>query len=210
MLEKVKGRADLLALNYDHKLVMKLNTIRAREQRPIVVADSLRKKYGMESLEAKSYDSIAHVNHAINLREITDWIEKNDWPGPNRIGQRGCTTIYLVLQHSDLETQLQYLPKMRGAARMGKVLPRHLASFEDRIATKKNRLQISGNQVKYYPRTKILDVWPIKDPEHVDRRRQSIGLRPIAFHLKRRFDLDWDIEKQKVRTAAFLKGASDQ
>ena len=72
-------------------------------------------------------------------------------------------------------------------------------------ATDQGALQIYGNQVKYYPETKTFDVWPIQNPAEVDKRRAKIGLRPIAIRLKSRFNLDWDLEKQKIRTATFLK-----
>ena len=80
-----------------------------------------------------------------------------------------------------------------------------MTGVEDRIATGNNELQIYGDQVKFYPATETFDVWPIIDPENVDKRRASVGLEPIATHLKNRFNLDWDLEKQKLRTKEFLQ-----
>lgn len=49
--------------------------------------------------------------------------------------------------------------------------PRLLARAEDRLATDRRGLQIYGGQIKYYPKTKSFNVWPIMDPENVDQRR---------------------------------------
>ena len=66
--------------------------------------------------------------------------------------------------------------------------------------------QVYGGQIKYYPKTKSFDVWPIADPENVDKRRADIGLEPMAEFLKnRRTPLEWNLEEQIKRTEAFQK-----
>jgi len=42
--------------------------------------------------------------------------------------------------------------------------------------------------MKYYPKTKTFNVWPVYDPVNIDKRRAKIGLEPIAIFLKRRFN----------------------
>ena len=57
--------------------------------------------------------------------------------------------------------------------------------------------------MKYYPATKSFNVWPVYDPENIDKRRVAIGLGPISEHLKSRFDFEWNLQEQIARTAAF-------
>lgn len=51
--------------------------------------------------------------------------------------------------------------------------------------------------------TKSFNVWPVYDPENIDKRRAEIGLGPIAEHLKNRFDFEWNLEEQIRRTKEF-------
>ncbi len=57
--------------------------------------------------------------------------------------------------------------------------------------------------MKYYPETKSFNLWPVYEPEHIDKRRTAIGLDSIAIFLKNRFDFDWNLEEQIKRTKEF-------
>ena len=57
--------------------------------------------------------------------------------------------------------------------------------------------------MKYYPKTKSFNVWPVLDPKNIDKRRAEIGLEPIAEFLKSRFDFEWNLEEQIKRTEEF-------
>ena len=120
-------------------------------------------------------------------------------------GERGNWTICNVIQHSDNSVRIHYLPLMRQAVKDKKLEPRFLVRAEDRIATERGDLQIYGGQMKYYPETKSFNLWPVFDPENIDKRRTEIGLDSIAIFLKNRFDFDWDLEEQIKRTEAFIK-----
>lgn len=187
----------------DQKLVAMLDTVYQDEQTPIRARDALMRKYGAESEEAQAQQKIVKKNHAVNERKVRKILDEQGWPSIAAIGEQGSRTLFLVIQHSAPEIRVKYLPMMKEAVKKGDLLPRYLANVEDRVATDLGQLQVYGNQVKYYPETKSFDVWPIKDPANVDQRRASIGLGPIAEHLKNRFNLEWDLDKQLVRTAQF-------
>lgn len=180
-----------------------LDTIWQTEQVPIRKRDSAFHKYGDESDVYKKYQAIYKKNHSVNEQKIAE-ILKNGWPRIEEIGEQGNLTICNVLQHSSPETRLKYLPLMRQATKNKQLSPWLLARTEDRIATDRGELQIYGGQIKYYPETNTFDVWPIADPENVDKRRAEIGLEPMAQFLKnRRVPLEWDLEDQIKRTAVF-------
>ena len=168
-------------------LIATLDTIRWTEQTPISLRDSLINIYGAESKEADLYQKEYRKNHKINIIKIKRILDTYGWPKNELIGNQGNITIANVLQHADQETREHYIPLMKQAVLDKKLEPRYLVRAEDRIATDKGDLQIYGGQMKYYPKTKSFNVWPVFNPINIDKRRAKIGLEPIAEFLKNRF-----------------------
>ena len=188
------------------QLVDMLDTIWRTEQEPIRVRDSLGKVHGYESEEFQKQNEIYHRNHDLNEQKIIEILETDGWPDISIVGEQGHLTICNVLQHSDMEVRQNYIPMMKMAVKEKGLAPRLLARSEDRLATDRGELQIYGGQIKYYPETKSFDVWPILDPENVDKRRAEIGLVPMAeFLANLRNPLKWDLEEQIQRTEEFQK-----
>lgn len=185
-------------------LIAVLDTIWESEQTPIRKRDSLMRIYGAESKEYTEQQLIYEKNHVINEQKVTTILDTYGWPTKEMIGENGNWTICNVIQHSDNEIRVKYLPMMREAVKDKKLEPRFLVRAEDRIATERGDLQIYGGQMKYYPETKSFNVWPVLDPINVDKRRAEIGLEPIAEFLKNRFDFEWDLEEQIKRSEEFL------
>ena len=121
------------------------------------------------------------------------------------VGNHGNWTICNVIQHSDNEIRIKYLPLMQQAVKENKLEARFLVRAEDRIATERGDLQLYGGQMKYYPETKSFNLWPVFEPENIDLRRAKIGLEPIAEFLKTRFNFVWNLEEQKKRTEEFKR-----
>ncbi|MET2984384.1 DUF6624 domain-containing protein [Aureibaculum conchae] len=193
-LTNVKNEVNLIAV---------LDTIWKSEQRPITLRDSLMKIYGAESELVKEQQAIYKRNHIVNERKIKEILDKYGWPSKEMAGLQGNLTISNVIQHSDNEIRIHYLPMMRAAVKDKKLEPHFLVRAEDRIATERGDLQIYGGQMKYYPETKSFNVWPVLDPKNVDKRRAKIGLEPIAKFLKNRFDFEWNLEEQIKRSEEF-------
>ena len=186
-------------------LIAVLDTIWATEQTPIRMRDSLMEIYGSDSEQYATYQAIYEKNHSINEAKVTKILDTHGWPTEAMIGENGNWTICNVLQHSEYDVRVKYLPMMRQAVLDKKLEPRFLVRSEDRIATDNGDLQIYGGQMKYYPETKSFNVWPVFDPENIDKRRAAIGLGTIAEHLKSRFDFEWDLEEQLKRSDEFIK-----
>lgn len=190
-------------------LIAVLDTVWRTEQEPIRLRDSLMNQYGVESKEAQEQQVIYKKNHAVNEEKVKD-ILKAGWPKKEIVGEQGNRTICNVLQHSDPEIRVEYLPLMKKAVLDKELDPQLLVRAEDRIATDKGELQIYGGQMKYYRESKSFNVWPVYDPMNIDKRRAEIGLGPIAEYLKNRFDFEWNLEEQLERTAAFEKEKLEQ
>jgi len=182
-----------------------LDTIWQTEQHPITLRDSLMNIYGADSKQAKEQQEIYKKNHVINEKKVTTILDEFGWPLKEMIGEQGNWTICNVIQHSDNEIRIKYLPLMRQAVKEKKLEPRFLVRAEDRIATENGDLQIYGGQMKYYSETKSFNLWPVYDPINIDKRRAEIGLEPIAEFLKNRFDFEWNLDEQIKRTEEFIR-----
>ncbi|MDN3203823.1 DUF6624 domain-containing protein [Algoriphagus sediminis] len=183
-----------------------LDSIWTAEQIPIRKRDSLGRIHGFESEEFNWQDKIYHQNHDINEKKIRELLDTHGWPEIRVIGDRGNITICNVIQHSENEVRIMYLPMMREAVASKNLDPALLARAEDRIATERGDLQIYGTQIKYYPETQSLNLWPIKNPENLEKRRAEIGLEPIeAFLRRKRVPMEWNVEEQIERTREFEK-----
>lgn len=180
-----------------------LDTIWQMEQVPVSMRDSLIRIHGADSEEAAVYQKIYRQNHEVNIEKVKKILATFDWPKKSVIGEQGNHTICNVLQHADQATRESYIPQMKQAVLDGELGARWLVRAEDRLATDRGELQIYGGQMKYYRETKSFNLWPVYDPENIDKRRAEIGLEPIAIFLKDRFDFEWDLEEQIARSKAF-------
>lgn len=191
-------------------LIAVLNTVWQTEQRPIRLRDSLIAIYGADAKQVREQQEIYEKNHIINEKKVIAILDTYGWPTAEMIGAQGNLTLCNVLQHTENETRLKYLPLMKQAVLDKKLEPRFLVRAEDRLATDRGDLQIYGGQMKYYPETKSFNLWPVHDPMNIDKRRAEIGLEPIAVFLKNRFDFEWNLEEQLERTATFEKERKQQ
>jgi len=187
----------------NEQLITMLDSIWTTEQQPITLRDSMIELYGADSKEAEKYHLIYEKNHVINEEKITNLLDTYGWPKKEVIGEQGNWTICNVIQHAENDVRIKYLPMMKEAVLAKQLQPRFLVRAQDRIATEQGQLQIYGGQMKYYPETKSFNVWPVFDPENIDKRRAEIGLEPIAEFLKSRFNFDWNLEEQIQRSKEF-------
>ena len=187
----------------NEQLIAMLDSIWTTEQQPITLRDSMIELYGADSKEAEKYQLIYEKNHVINEEKITNLLDTYGWPKKEVIGEQGNWTICNVIQHAENDVRIKYLPMMKEAVLEKQLQPRFLVRAQDRIATEQGQLQIYGGQMKYYPETKSFNVWPVFEPENIDKRRAEIGLEPIAEFLKARFNFDWNLEEQIQRSKEF-------
>ncbi|TPD67267.1 DUF6624 domain-containing protein [Flavobacterium microcysteis] len=154
------------------------------------------KEFGNQSKQADSIAKIMGHKDSINLIKVKDILDKKGWVGPNKVGAQANMTLFLVIQHSDLETQQKYLPMMREAVKDKNAQASALALLEDRVALGEGKKQTYGSQVGYDNKTQKNYVLPLEDPDNVDKRRQEVGLGPIAEYVKT-WNIVWNVEEYK-------------
>jgi hypothetical protein len=152
-------------------------------------------KEGMKSDTVKKrLDEMNHLD-SINLVKIEKILDEYGWLGFDKVGRMGALTIFLVIQHSPLAVQQKYLPMMREAVKNKQAIAANLALLEDRVALREGRKQIYGSQIASDSTGRTF-LQPLEDPDHVDERRSSVGLGPLAEYLKE-FGIVMDMKKFK-------------
>jgi len=196
LLEKVQKKLDILEANYDKSLQKELIQIFYDDQNIRHQFIEAEKQYGFKSSVADSLAQIMIKIDSINLQKIENILDKKGWAGKDLVGEQANMTIFLVIQHSDLETQKKYLPMMREAVKKGNANAANLALLEDRIAMWEGRKQIYGSQLYYDEKKGKYFVSPIEDPDNVDKRRAEVGLGPISEYVKN-WGIEWNLEEYK-------------
>jgi hypothetical protein len=196
LIEKIKQNKEKEEINLNKPLVEKLDSIYFEDQTYRKQIDAIEKKYGWESKEMKNHWEIINEKDSINLIKVKNILDKYGWLGADVVGVTGNVTLFLVIQHSDQETQEKYLPMMKGAVKNGKAEGSNLALLEDRVALKQGKLQIYGSQIARDTQTQLYYVSPLEDPDNVDKRRAEVGLGPLAGYVNY-WQIKWDAEQYK-------------
>ncbi len=182
--------------NYDIPLKEKLEKILQSDQGIRQQWNKAEKEFGIESKQADSISKIMHYTDSLNLIEITSILDQHGWLGKDKVGEQGNICLFLVVQHSDLQTQKKYLPMMREAVKNKKAKGTALALLEDRVALGEKKPQIYGSQIGYDKESKKFYVLLLNDPDNVDQRRKEVGLGLLADYA-RGWDIIWNLEEYK-------------
>ena len=196
LLDLIKQNKEKAEANLNKPLVAQLDSIYTEDQKYRLQIDQIEKKYGWESNEMKNHWKIINEKDSINLIKIKLLLDKYGWLGADVIGEQGNSTLFLVIQHSDIATQEKYLPMMRDAVKNGKAKGSALALLEDRVALRNGKKQIYGSQIGRDNETKLYYVSPLEDPDNVDIRRAEVGLQPLADYISH-WQIKWNIEQYK-------------
>ncbi|MNY29516.1 hypothetical protein D3C86_1635620 [compost metagenome] len=133
---------------------------------------------------------------SLNLFKVTKILDTKGWVGKDVVGEEANKTLFLVIQHADLQTQQKYLPMMQEAVNKGNANGANLALLEDRVALRQGKKQIYGSQIGRDKETNKYYVSILEDPDNVDKRRAEIGLQPMADYVSK-WQIKWDVEQYK-------------
>lgn len=200
-VEALQSKLAAQEKNYDHKLKEQLERIFNDDQSLRQKIQGTQQQFGLNSPELKAlWDEIDKKDEA-NLIEVEQILKENGWLGPQQVGRRASQTIFLVIQHASPETRVKYLPIMRQALKENKAAMSDFALLIDRINTEAGLKQIYGSQLRGKSEGGY-ELYPIEDPDRLDKRRVEIGLDPIAAYI-RNWDLKWDLAQYKEEMAKF-------
>ena len=186
-----------------------LDSIHTEDQKYRIQTKAIEDSLGWESEEMGKLWKKIHEVDASNLKIVEQIIEKHGWLGPEEIGKKANSTLFLVIQHSNLEVQEKYLPIMRQAVKDGKARSQSFALLEDRVLLGQGKLQIYGSQIHTDPNTNEMYVAPLQEPEKVNERRENMGLGTIEEYAAY-FEIEWDLEAYQERLPYYIELLSDR
>lgn len=146
---------------------------------------------GMASLSAEDIEKYSYkMIHADSLNQVKVFgiLDKVGWP--SHLSDKANHAIFLVIDHSDLESQCKYLDLVKAKAEEGILNGSDYAVLHDRILMKQGKPQIYGTQIKMAASIVGEDVsmqlylWPVENSAAIDSLRNSVGLSPIEDYLK--------------------------
>jgi len=175
----------------DRKLALLLDSVRVNDRKYRLILVDKQRGSGFISKDKEPLLKQMRYSDSINLAVVTDIIDRRGWLGKDLIGIEGNSTLFLVIQHSNLPTMLKYLPIIRDAVKKGNADASSLAMLEDRVNMLQNKKQIYGSQITTDPITGNYKLWTLEDPDHVDARRTLVGLGPIQDYVKQ-FGFTWN------------------
>jgi len=124
---------------------------------------------------------------------VSELLDNYGWP--DNLSDTANRAIFLVIDHSDQFYSVKYFEMVKEKADQGIISKSKAATLEDRILMRANKPQKYGTQTKidivYYvtdadasKNQNVTYIWPIEDPEKVDKLRMSVGLQPINTYIQ--------------------------
>jgi len=138
----------------------------------------IRKRDQKTRTNGDSLEYIAYID-SCNLAQVERLIAKYGWMGKSVIGEAANITLWVVIQHAELETQEKYYPLLKKSVEEGESNPQDLALLHDRILMRQGKKQLYGSQVVFNKSTGDPEFYPIEDEKNVNIRRKEVQLEPI-------------------------------
>lgn len=129
---------------------------------------------------------VAEQDRADSLNRVAvDSLLQNGWP--EGLSEHSNRTIWLIIDHADVEYQERYLPLIEQQAVRGTISPSDYATLLDRVNVRRQRPQRYGTQTGYKQRDDevFTFVYPIEDIDALDSLRLSVGLDSMHLYLRR-------------------------
>ena len=152
-----------------------------------------RYKNAYSNFSSKQIDSLMSKEFHKNVKRIKKIIFKHGYLWNSDIGKEATHVIWIILQHADFDRSFQeeYLVQLKRAVDRNDASPQDLAYLTDRVRKGKGEKQLYGTQMTYKTiidstgqKSIKTELWPVENPEDLDKRRKAVGLLPITQYLE--------------------------
>lgn len=115
-----------------------------------------------------------------NLAWLKPLVLKHGFPTIAQVGEQGVSHAWTLVQHadSDLAFQEKVLHELASRLQSGGIGKSEYALLTDRVRVDQGKPQVYGSQFALKHGKLVLS--PLEDPQHVDRRRATMGMMPLA------------------------------
>lgn len=138
----------------------------------------IREKFNGVTSPEEQQELIHEMNRIDSTNQVTvkAILDKYGWLPLSKVGSDAATTLFLVVQHSNVPMMKTYLPQLKEQAEKAEAKRTHVAMMEDRLLMFQNKKQLYGTQATGMtnPDGKM-EIWPIEDAANVNARRQKAG-----------------------------------
>ncbi len=164
--------------------------------------DSLAKEDQSALTIQNSENAAAHFQKVIrsNFPLVKKIADKHGFPSYDLVGKESSNNYWMLVQHSDFDLPFQkkILKLMKLEVDKKNASGQNYAYLIDRININEGKPQIYGTQVNMGENgTKIK---PCSDTLNLDKRRLSVGLKPIKDYLKQCDDMFLEMNKDRIKT----------
>lgn len=185
--------------------------------RHMVEVDQYMRKYslsaagrGYSDAERRDFDArFAESRWAAldrrNAADLERLLEIHGWFKISSFGEEADNDAWLLVQHADLDRELQrrVLAMLEPLAAQHETRPEHYAYLFDRLAAAPDdagarRPQRYGTQGHCIGKGRW-EPYEVEDPAHLDERRASVGLAPMAEYLTLFVELCFEAQDDAVR-----------
>ena len=161
-----------------------LLALRESDQSGRLLLEHAIEQHGPDSAEFQALvDEQIRVD-STNLARLEAILSEHGWPGQSMVGREAAIGAFLILQHADHSTQVEYLPMVRAAVEAGELYDWMLAMLQDRILVGKGKAQVYGTQLYLDEATNEYELYPIDDEAQIDARRETLGLEPLEEYVR--------------------------
>ncbi len=144
----------------------------------VALCEELARMVAEEEAQPEAFNLL----HTDRMKQIIDDI---GWPTISMVGRNGAYDAWLLVQQSDHDPEFQArcLDLMQDCP-ADEVGLRLIGYLEDRVRANAGKPQLYGTQFQAGADGRP-EPWPIESPEHLDARREAIGMEPFEDYRRK-------------------------
>lgn len=121
-----------------------LEDVYKTDQDPRLALDSIGVRFGYGSAEMMKHWKKMNETDSLNAITISHIIDTYGWLSASQTSEKANSTLFLVIQHSNIKLREKYLPVLKTAVEQGKAQAKDYAYMLDRSLMDRGKFQIYG------------------------------------------------------------------